>query len=155
MDNLSHFSHTLNCSERKHSSIEKEAYAIVEAIRKWRHYVGTKHFTLLTDQKSVSFMFSKTQHGTIKNDKLLQWRIELSAYSFDIKYKPGVKNVAADTFSRANCSTIDYVSLEKLHDNLCHPGITKFSHFICSKNLPYSTDEIKRVTANCPICVEL
>ena len=56
---------------------------------------------------------------------------------------------AADTFSRANCSTMACVSLEKLHDNLCHPEITRFSH------LPYSTDEIKRVTANCPICSEL
>ena len=48
------FTRTLNHSERKHSSIEKEAYAIIEAIRKWRHYVGTRHFTLITDQKSVA-----------------------------------------------------------------------------------------------------
>ncbi|KAA3674316.1 uncharacterized protein DEA37_0003016 [Paragonimus westermani] len=33
------FSRTLNPSERNHSPIEKEAYAIVEALRKWRHYL--------------------------------------------------------------------------------------------------------------------
>ena len=34
------FSRTLNPSERNHSSVEKEAYAIVEALRKWRHYLS-------------------------------------------------------------------------------------------------------------------
>ncbi|GFO16016.1 retrovirus-related pol polyprotein from transposon 17.6 [Plakobranchus ocellatus] len=50
------FSRTLNQSERKHSSVEKEAYAIVEALRKWRHYLIGRHFQLVTDQKSVAFM---------------------------------------------------------------------------------------------------
>jgi len=37
------FSRTLSSSEKHHSSVEKEAYAIVEAIRKWRHFlVNTK-----------------------------------------------------------------------------------------------------------------
>ncbi|KRY57138.1 Retrovirus-related Pol polyprotein from transposon 17.6 [Trichinella britovi] len=33
------FSRMLSDSEQRHSSVEKEAYAIVEAIRKWRHYL--------------------------------------------------------------------------------------------------------------------
>ncbi|XP_072389424.1 uncharacterized protein [Diabrotica undecimpunctata] len=33
------FSRTLSKSERHHSSVEKEAYAIVEALRKWRHFL--------------------------------------------------------------------------------------------------------------------
>ena len=149
------FTRTLNHSERNHSSIEKEAYAIIEATRKWRHYVGARHFTLITDQKSVAFMFHKTQHGKIKNDKILRWRIELSSYSFDIQYRPGKDNVAADTFSKAFCSSLSYESLLKLHDNLCHPGITRISHFIRSKNLPYTTEEVKRVTTQCKTCAEL
>ena len=31
------FSRTLNKSELKHASVEKEVAAIVEAVRKWRH----------------------------------------------------------------------------------------------------------------------
>ena len=48
------FSRTLNKSELKHASVEKEAAAIVEAVRKWRHYLTGKHFTLITNQKSVA-----------------------------------------------------------------------------------------------------
>ena len=47
---------TLSSTEQKHSSVEKEAYAIVEALRKWKHLLIGKHFNLVTDQRSVSFM---------------------------------------------------------------------------------------------------
>ena len=49
------YSKTFSESERKHSAIEKEATAIIEAIRHWRHYLTGKHFKLITDQK-VSFV---------------------------------------------------------------------------------------------------
>ena len=48
---------TLSVTEQKHSAIEKEAYAIVEAFRKWRHLLIGKHFKLVTDQRRLSFMF--------------------------------------------------------------------------------------------------
>ena len=49
------FSHTLHKSELSHSAVEKEACSIAEAIRYWKHYLMGCHFTLITDQKSVSF----------------------------------------------------------------------------------------------------
>ena len=45
---------TLSIIEQKHSAIEKEAYAIVEALRKWRHLLIRKHFNLVTYQRSLS-----------------------------------------------------------------------------------------------------
>ena len=84
----------------------------------------------------------------------MRWRVELSDYSFDIVYRPGHENIPADTFSRAHCSALSYNSLENLYDNLCHPGITQFTHFARSKNLPNSTEEIKKVTS-CKVCAEL
>ena len=50
---------TLQGSETRHASVEKEAQAIIESVRHWRHYLTGKHFTLKTDQKSVSYMFNK------------------------------------------------------------------------------------------------
>ena len=44
-------SRTLSASEQKHTAVEKEAYAVIEALRKWRHLLLERHFTLLTDQK--------------------------------------------------------------------------------------------------------
>ena len=49
-------SRTLSASELKRSAVEKKAYAVVEALRKWRHLLLGRHFTSLIDQKSVSYM---------------------------------------------------------------------------------------------------
>ena len=49
------FTRTLNKSELSHSAVEKEAYAIVESIKQWKHFLLGRHFKLITDQKSVSF----------------------------------------------------------------------------------------------------
>ncbi|GFO24398.1 retrovirus-related pol polyprotein from transposon 17.6 [Plakobranchus ocellatus] len=137
------FSRTLNQSERKHSSVEKEAYAIVESLRKWRHYLIGRHFQLVTDQKSVAFMYGNSPKGKIKNDKIQLWRIEMSCYNYDVVYRPGKENDAADAFSRSYCSSlgINTESLRELHYTLSHPGITRMAHFVKSKNLPYSLEE--------------
>ena len=147
------FSRTLQPSEVKHSAVEKEAQAIIESVRHWRHFLTGAHFTLCTDQKSVSYMFDKKHHGKIKNDKIHRWRMELSCYSFDIVHRPGIQNIPADTFSRNICAGMtNNNQLYQLHNSLCHPGVTRFYHFIKSKNLPYSIDEIREMTRSCQIC---
>ncbi|MCP4800870.1 MAG: DDE-type integrase/transposase/recombinase, partial [bacterium] len=148
------FSRSLQGSELKHASIEKEAQAIIEAIRHWRHFLTGRHFTLRTDQKSVSYMFDQRNRGKIKNDKIMRWRLELACYSFDIVYRPGKENVLPDALSRAICATALQDSLYTLHEALCHPGVTRLNHFVRSKNLPYSMEEVKRVTNQCQICAE-
>ncbi len=51
------FSRTLSKCAIHQLSVEKEAASIFEAIRKWRHYLLPHHFTLITDQQSVSYIF--------------------------------------------------------------------------------------------------
>ena len=64
------FSRSLKANEIKLHAVEKEAYAIVEALREWKHYLLGRHFKLITDQKSVAFMFDNTKRGKINNDKI-------------------------------------------------------------------------------------
>ena len=150
---IAFFSRTLTESERKHSAVEKEAYSIVESLRKWRHFLIGRVFRLVTDQKSVAFMFNSSHKGKIKNEKIMRWRLELSCYKYDIIYRPGRENSAADALSRV-CSVTSN-SLEKLrmhHEKLCHPGVTRMYHFVKVHNLPYSLDEIKRMVSSCQTC---
>ena len=149
------FSRTLNQHELNHHAVEKEAAAIVESIREWRHFLIGRKFKLITDQKSISFMFNNQRKSKIKNVKIARWRIELSQYKFDIKYRPGTQNVAADTFSRIAVIGHPMQELRDLHEQLCHPGVTRLFHFVRSRNLPYTQEQVKAVTSSCHSCMHL
>ena len=149
------FSRSLQPSEIKHSAVEKEAMAIVESIRYWRHFLTGSHFTLKTDQKSISFMFDKQHRGKIKNLKIARWRMELSCYSYDIEHKPGIDNIAADALSRNICAGMSNLhNLYLLHNSLCHPGVTRMFHFVKIRNLPFSINEVRQMTKDCQICAQ-
>ena len=87
---------------------------------------------------------------------MLRWRMELSCYDFYIVYRPGQENILPDVLSRTYCSVTnsDGLTLYTLHDALCHPGVTRLFHFVRSKNLPYSVEEVRQVTRSCRICAE-
>ena len=150
-------SRSLQGSEIHYPAFEKEATAIIEAVRKWSHFLSRQTFTLTTDQRSVSYMFDSKRRTKIKNDKVQMWRIELASFSYIIKYRPGQRNVGPDTFTRAFCSNISAApcNLEGLHNKLCHPAVTRLLHFVRTKNLPYSTIDVKRVVSSCKICAEV
>jgi hypothetical protein len=101
-------------------------------------------------------MFDMNKSRKIKNDKILRWTIQLSSYSYDIVYCPGHNNFVDDALLRSCCSmTINGPSLRELHESLCHPGITRMYHFIKSKNLPFSIDDVKKNISLCQVCAEL
>ena len=154
---------------------KKEVFAIVAALRKWKHYLTGRHFVLITDQEAVSFMFNQNRKGKNKNDKIMRWRTELSCYRYDIQHGPGKYNHATDCLTRSSCSAlvtrVEYqqeinnikfscsitseIKLMELHNSICHPGITRIYHFIQCRNLPYSTEEVKNLINQCPVCAEL
>ena len=74
-------------------------------------------------------MFDSQHKSKIKNEKILRWRIELSALSFNVVYRPGTENAAADTLSRT-CSIGKPESLKDIHEGLSHPGVTRLTHYV-------------------------
>ena len=59
---------TLSNARQKHSAMQKEAYAVIKALQKWKRLLLEKHFDLVTDQRSVSFMLNLKHASKIKND---------------------------------------------------------------------------------------
>lgn len=88
-------SRTLNKCETNYSTIEKEALAIIWGIDKFKPYLYGNKFTLFTDHKPLQFI-----KNCNKNQKILNWRIELENYDYTIVYKEGKTNVVADALSR-------------------------------------------------------
>ena len=152
---VSFHSRTFTPTECRYSTVEKEAVAIIDAVKKWSHYLHGKHFILLTDQRAVSYMFNPSRAGKIKNTKIQLWRSELGNFDYEIQHRPGIQNSAADAFSRICSFSPDPLNLTDIHKQLGHPGITRLSHFIRSKNLPFSIEDAKKVCNNCRVCAEV
>ena len=150
-------SRTLQGSEQLYPAVEKEATAIIESVRKWSHLLRRRPFFLITDQRSVAFMLDSRKRSKIKNNKIMCWRLELASFSYTIRYRPGNKNVGPDTLTRAYCGAIssDDSKLRVLHKDLCCPGVTRFWHYVRSKNLPYSLADVKNCCNECEVCAEV
>ena len=84
----------------------------------------------------------------------------MSQFKFDIVYRPGKDNVVADMFSRIpadNLSRLGVIpqslhELKVIHENLCHPGVTRLSHFVRQKNCLYSLEQVRKITNSCKLC---
>ena len=150
-------SRSLSGSELAYPAIEKEATAIIESVRKWEHLLMRQHFFLVTDQRSVAFMLNTRHSSKIKNNKIMCWRLELASFSYTIRYRPGKFNVGPDTLTRASCSAVSAprLKLEDLHKELCCPGVTRLWHYVRTKNLPYSLEDVKWCCSNCDTCAEV
>lgn len=115
-------SRTLNDTEGRWSTTEKEALAIIWATRKFKPYLYGGQFTLITDHKPLTFI--KTSTG---NSKILRWRLELEEFEYDITYRTGKSNVVADGLSRKP-ETIDVNTTES--DQTVHSADDSNDFFI-------------------------
>ena len=65
-------------TEKRYSPIERECYAIVWAIQKFRQYLYGKEFVLQTDHLPLTYLNSMKN----KNDRLMRWALSLQPFSF-------------------------------------------------------------------------
>ncbi|XP_068245439.1 uncharacterized protein [Palaemon carinicauda] len=86
----------LNKSELNYSTIEKELFAIVWGIERFKEFLYGKEFVLQTDHAPLKYLSSMKN----KNDRLMRWALSLQPYSFFIEYIRGSDNVCSDMISR-------------------------------------------------------
>lgn len=93
---IAFFSEKLNDAKKKYSSYDLELDALVQALRKWRHYLIPKEFVVYTDNQAVSFLNSQDK----LNHRHVKWVEYLQAYTFTLKHKKGQCNKVADALSK-------------------------------------------------------
>jgi hypothetical protein len=53
---IAYFSEKMNEAKVKYSTYDKEFYATIHALKKWRHYLITKEFILYSDNHALQFV---------------------------------------------------------------------------------------------------
>ncbi|KAL9707905.1 hypothetical protein quinque_011423 [Culex quinquefasciatus] len=96
---ISYFSKKLNRTQRRYSAVEKECLAVLSAIQHFRHYVEGAKFRVITDARSLLWLFNVG--AETGNAKLLRWALRIQAYDFDLEYRKGKANITADCLSRS------------------------------------------------------
>jgi hypothetical protein len=66
---VSYFSEKLNDAKKKYSTYDKEFYAMIQALKKWRHYLIPKEFVLYNDNQALQFI---TRRGKL-NQRHAKW----------------------------------------------------------------------------------
>lgn len=103
-------SRTLNDHEQNYSTIEKELLAVVWATKYFRPYVFGRKFLIETDHKPLQWLFSIKE----PNSKLVRWRLKLSEFDYEIKYKKGILNGNADALSRIEINLTEQSNIHRI-----------------------------------------
>jgi transposase InsO family protein len=164
---IAFISKTLNSTELRWSTPEKEGYAIFYSLMKLEHLLRDCHFTLRTDHKNLTFI------NTDFREKVKRWKLAIKHFDFDIEYIKGEDNIEADGFSRlcptpSDPESVEYLNLllerlpkniyDKIHavhnTNAGHVGVEKTIQRLkdSGHTWPKLRQHVKHYVETCDLC---
>ncbi|XP_061156017.1 uncharacterized protein K02A2.6-like [Syngnathus typhle] len=94
-------SRTLQPAETRYSQLDKEGLAVMFGIERFHKYIYGRNFTIYTDHKPLIYLFNeKKPIPQMGSPRVQRWAVKLSAYQYNIVYKPGKHHANADAVSR-------------------------------------------------------
>ena len=88
------FSKKWNKHEVNYTTSEKECLAIVNALERWSHYLAPKEFEVWSDHRALQSLIRT------EKPRLQRWKLRLTPFTFDLKWKAGRTMKDVDTLSR-------------------------------------------------------
>ena len=99
-------SKTLTETQRNYSQVQKEALAIIFALKKFHQFLYGRHFLLITDHKPLLSLFGPNKATpAMAANRLARWALLLSQYSYQIEYRRTSAHGNADALSRLPSAT--------------------------------------------------
>jgi len=77
---------------------EREALAIIWAVKKFHRYLYGQHFTLESDHRPCEYL--QTSHT--QNPRIMRCSLALQPYRFTVRYIRSTENVIADYLSHSS-----------------------------------------------------
>lgn len=93
-------SKTLTSAERNYEQVQREALGIVWGVERFQYYLLGRPFTIRTDAKGLSTVFTKQRTGEKRAiNRAEAWAMRLGCYNYEISWIKGGSNIA-DPLSR-------------------------------------------------------
>ncbi|KAL5250031.1 hypothetical protein ACHWQZ_G015941 [Mnemiopsis leidyi] len=94
-------SRRLSKAERNYSQIDREALAIIWAIKKFHIYLYGTKFKLVTDHKALVFIFDTNRKlPEMSNNRISRYAVTLMSYDYEIIYRNTKDHANCDFLSR-------------------------------------------------------
>jgi len=100
----------LSPAERDHSKTECECPGVVCSVLKLRHFLDGHRFLIRTDHQALREMYSTTDSC----GRVMQRRLRLSEYTFDVQYRTGASHHSPDFLSRTGNNS----AVEDINDDI-------------------------------------
>jgi hypothetical protein len=93
---IEYFNEKMNEVKVKYSTYDKEFYAIIQALKKWRHYLILKEFFIYSDNHALQFMNQQEK----LNQRHVKYVEYMKNFAFVIKHISGTTNKDVNALSR-------------------------------------------------------
>ncbi|GBM96049.1 hypothetical protein AVEN_111443-1 [Araneus ventricosus] len=78
------------------ATIEREAYAVLEALKKYDTWIFGAHIQVISDHNPLMYLTQQTPHSA----KITRWPLALRRYDVTISYRKGSRHGNVDSLSR-------------------------------------------------------
>jgi len=86
----------LSTTQTHWSTIEREAFAVIWALKKFRNWIFLSKIVIFSDHNPLSFL----TEAAPKSAMLTRWALALQEFNVDFRYRSGRRHAAADFLSR-------------------------------------------------------
>ena len=98
---IANVSKTLTTAQRKYSQIQREALAIIFALKKFHQFLYGRHFILVSDHKPLQGIFGPNKPvPALAANRLTRWALMLGQYDYTFEFRKTSEHENADALSR-------------------------------------------------------
>ena len=89
-------SQKLTPTQQRYATVEKEAYAAIVSLRKYRQWVFGAKICIYSDHNPLTFLTVSAP----KSAKLMRWALALQEFEIDFRYRAGRNHIVPDVLTR-------------------------------------------------------
>jgi len=93
---LAFSSQKLTKTQQGWATVEKEAYAALSALRRYRGWVFGAKVVVYSDHNPLTFLTESAPRSA----KLMRWALALQEFNVEFRYRAGHKNTVPDVLTR-------------------------------------------------------